>query len=80
MENPYKLPEITSDVKTLDEINTHIINTLISSDSVENFFDYVGFVKLKISKNVLDVMIKNDSIKIMEHLMKNKLLDSYLTY
>lgn len=80
LENQYNLPEIVADVKTLDDINTNIINLLILNDSVENFFDYVNFVKLKISKSVIDTIVKNNSLKIIEYLIKNKLVDTHLSY
>jgi hypothetical protein len=80
LKNQYNLPEIVADVKTLDDINTNIINLLILNDSVENFFDYVNFVKLKISKSVIDTIVKNNSLKIMENLIKNKLVDTHMSY
>lgn len=80
IESQYKLQEIIEEFKSLEDINLTICNELSKEDNVENFFDFIGYVKMKINKTVLNILIKNESTGIIEHIVKKNIIDTHLMY
>jgi ankyrin repeat protein len=67
-------------VKNLDEINNMIIENHIENDDHESLIQYLIFLQKKINKMHIDLLIKYKAQNTIHELIKNKILDDYLTY
>lgn len=80
LEGQYEIGEPSSDPNSLDDINNHIICEIIKNDNVDNFLDFVNFIKYKINKSTIETLIKHDANRIIKQLVENKVLDKPLVY
>lgn len=66
--------------KTLDDINNVIIDKLIMADLSNSLNDYLIYINQKISKNIIDLLIKYKATKIIKYLISQKLIDQNFIY
>lgn len=66
--------------KSLHDINNLIIEYLISQDSSNDLIDFLTYIKQKINKNLLNMIINKKANKILSDLISNKILDQGLSY
>lgn len=68
----------------IDHINNFILEKITMNDNFENLNNFLIFSKLKINKNIIDLVIKHNSEKIATNILisdkTNKNLDKYLIY
>lgn len=89
IDSVYDIKDILSEFKSLDDINLLICDELALNDNVDEFLDFVSYSKLKINKNLINILVKNGSDRILEQIAKNIakknldnncLSDNYLLY
>lgn len=66
--------------KSIDDINNVILDNMIKADNVDNFIDFTTFIKCKINKSLVEIMIHSNAVKILASIIQNKMIDNYLTY
>lgn len=80
IDNYYEINEITTDFNSLDEINILLLDQLSQNNNHDDFFDFLNYTKIKINKNLINMLIKNESSKILEEIINKNLVDKYLIY
>jgi hypothetical protein len=78
--NEYDIHDYDKNIVNVDGINNIIYELIIKNDDVNKFNDYLLYLKNKININLINMIVENNSIKIITHLLSNKLLDDHLTY
>jgi hypothetical protein len=64
----------------LEQIDDTIINILIKKNDTACLLDYLSYIKRQLDKTIIDNIIKEKSMKILEELVENNLLNQHLTY
>ena len=68
-------------IESIDDINNFVFNKIISRNSVNNFLNYMTFLKkTDISMSLIELMIRHNSQSIIKHIIKNNLIDKHLKY
>lgn len=66
--------------KNIEDINNFIIENLIKNDDYENLIQFLIFLQKKLNKIHIELIIKYNAKNTIEELIKNKILDNYLSY
>ena len=66
--------------KNIDDINNHIIENYIKNDDHEKLIQFLIFLQKKHNKTHIELIIKYNAKNTIEELIKNKILDNYLSY
>lgn len=86
LDNVYKISIDDKDfvnlnIKSIDDINLYMLDNIIKNNNYEEFEDYLLFAKLKINKNIIDLVIKyNSEIIAKELVVPTRGLEKHLIY
>lgn len=78
--NAYNIEDTNFVPKTVDEIDTYIIDHCIRHDNPDWLIDYVEYIGITVNSSIVNLIIKYNSIKILTFLIKNEKLDTNLIY
>jgi hypothetical protein len=69
-----------NNINNIEDINNIIIDFFIKKDSPNDFIEYLMSIQQKINKNMLELLIKNNSKNIIKELIINKMIENYMIY
>lgn len=67
-------------IESLDDINNVIFDNIIKTNLSEHFCNYVAYTKKKITKDLLQLIIKYNAKNLAKHLISRKLIDQNFAY
>jgi hypothetical protein len=86
LDNYYNIEtNINIQIKSIDDINNYVFDFIIKNDNFNHFDEFLSYTKTKITKNILNMIIKHNANNIAEHIIHpsrhlDKQLDKHLIY
>jgi hypothetical protein len=75
------IAKINDNINSIDHINNIVIESLVAKNETADFIDFLSYVRRKVDKDIINLIIKYNATNISSDLIKNNILnESHIYY